>query len=131
MKTTSTVVVLAFAGLIVSGPSPCSAGEDRPAGTIAFSSLAPRGWDLYVTELESRQSRRLTDHPALDSLFVAVGVALILVVLLRFGLLACVFMQFFTLAFYLFPMTTDFSVWYAGSTAFASISRFASRIHGK
>jgi len=24
---------------------------DQPAGTIAFSSLAPRGWDLYVLEL--------------------------------------------------------------------------------
>ncbi len=40
--------------------------EERPAGTIAFSSLAPRGWDLYVTEDSTSQSRRLTKHTALD-----------------------------------------------------------------
>lgn len=41
---------------------------DRPApsGVVAFSSLAPRGWDLYLLEIDSRQNRRLTDHPALD-----------------------------------------------------------------
>jgi Tol biopolymer transport system component len=38
----------------------------RPAGIIAFSSLAPRGWDLYLFEVASRRTRRLTDHPALD-----------------------------------------------------------------
>ena len=41
-------------------------GAEPPAGTIAFSSLAPRGWDLYVTDVKTLQSRRLTDHPALD-----------------------------------------------------------------
>jgi len=40
--------------------------NDQPAGTIAFSSLAPRGWDLYLVEVASRQTRRLTNHPALD-----------------------------------------------------------------
>jgi Tol biopolymer transport system component len=48
------------------GPVPQSAGEEKPAGTIAFSSLAPRGWDLYLTDVETQRSRRLTDHPALD-----------------------------------------------------------------
>jgi Tol biopolymer transport system component len=50
-------------------PGQGAAGEpagDKPAGTIAFSSLAPRGWDLYLYEVASRQTRRLTDHPALD-----------------------------------------------------------------
>ena len=40
--------------------------EVNMAGTIAFASLAPRGWDLYVTDVKTLQSRRLTDHPALD-----------------------------------------------------------------
>ncbi len=37
-----------------------------PVGTIAFSSVAPRGWDLYVADLETGKHRQLTDHPALD-----------------------------------------------------------------
>jgi Tol biopolymer transport system component len=49
------------------GPGvPGGSSGDRPAGTIAFSSLAPRGWDLYLVEVASRRTRRLTDHPALD-----------------------------------------------------------------
>lgn len=43
-----------------------AAEPDTPTGTIAFSSIGPRGWDLYITDIASRQSRRLTDHPALD-----------------------------------------------------------------
>ena len=46
--------------------APGEPAGDRPAGTIAFSSLAPRGWDLYLFEVASRRTRRLTDHPALD-----------------------------------------------------------------
>ena len=46
--------------------APLVNGDDRPAGTIAFSSLAPRGWDLYLVEVASRRTRRLTDHAALD-----------------------------------------------------------------
>jgi Tol biopolymer transport system component len=37
-----------------------------PFGTIAFSSLAARGWDLYTTEIETHRTRRLTEHPVLD-----------------------------------------------------------------
>jgi serine/threonine protein kinase len=44
--------------------------------------------------------------------------ALILVVTMRFGLLAMIASQFFILLFTTYPMTTDFSVWYAGSTIF-------------
>lgn len=58
---------LALPALIV------EAGADEPAvdraaffGTIAFSSLAPRGWDLYLLEIDSGRTRRLTDHPSLD-----------------------------------------------------------------
>ncbi len=64
--------------IVASGPdspaipvSPYETGSvvppaDQPAGTIAFSSLAPRDWDLYLVEVATRKTRRLTDHPALD-----------------------------------------------------------------
>jgi Tol biopolymer transport system component len=47
---------------------PLTAGEqvDRPRGTIAFASQAPRGWDVYVTDVKSRKTARLTEHPRLD-----------------------------------------------------------------
>ena len=53
---------------LAAGGQPAEPPPDRsaPSGTIAFSSLAPRGWDLYLLEIESRETRRLTDHPALD-----------------------------------------------------------------
>ncbi|WP_158633433.1 PD40 domain-containing protein [Tautonia sociabilis] len=44
-------------------PSPSGV---RPEGTIAFASLAPRGWDLYAVEPASGRERRVTDHPLLD-----------------------------------------------------------------
>jgi Tol biopolymer transport system component len=39
---------------------------DRPRGTIAFASQAPRGWDVYVTTIKTGATTRLTEHPALD-----------------------------------------------------------------
>jgi hypothetical protein len=39
-----------------------------------------------------------------------------LFVLLRFGLLAMFFSQFFILMFNFFPITADLSAWHAGST---------------
>ncbi|MCI0460044.1 MAG: DPP IV N-terminal domain-containing protein [Gemmataceae bacterium] len=45
---------------------PEPAKDGRPRGTIAFSSLAPRGWNLYVADVKTGQARRLTAHPALD-----------------------------------------------------------------
>src|SRR5687767_10628505 len=66
MRTTSVAATLVVAGLTASGFSPCRAGEGGPAGTVAFSSLAPRGWDVYVADVESHKARRLTDHAALD-----------------------------------------------------------------
>lgn len=48
----------------------CLSAEDptvsAPGGTIFFSSLAPRGWNLYRIGPESLEPQRLTDHPALD-----------------------------------------------------------------
>jgi Tol biopolymer transport system component len=67
MRTTSVLAALALAaGLPAAIPHTGRAADDRPTGTIAFSSLAPHGWDLYLTDVESRQTRRLTDHAALD-----------------------------------------------------------------
>lgn len=42
------------------------APAEQPAGVIAFSSVGPRGWDIYSVDTETRKSRRLTDHSALD-----------------------------------------------------------------
>jgi Tol biopolymer transport system component len=47
------------------GP-PAGRPDDRPKGTIAVASLAPRGWDVYLLDVQTRRSRRLTDHPAND-----------------------------------------------------------------
>jgi Tol biopolymer transport system component len=55
-----------ISGFLLTGARPAEAGEATPAGTIAFSSLAPRGWDLYRLEIETREIRRLTRHDALD-----------------------------------------------------------------
>ena len=52
-------------------------------------------------------------------LFSAILSTLVLLVATRFGLLALVASQFFLLLLTTFPMTTDFSVWYASSTIFA------------
>jgi hypothetical protein len=46
--------------------------------------------------------------------------AVTLFVLLRFGMLALVFTEFFLLFFSLYPVTTDFNAWYAGAAAFGA-----------
>src|ERR1700722_17445899 len=67
MRTTFTLAALVLAaGLPATVPPSSRAEEDRPTGTIAFASLAPRGWDLHLMAVESRQTRRLTDHAALE-----------------------------------------------------------------
>jgi Tol biopolymer transport system component len=53
---------VAAAGVASAG----DAAPARPRGTIAFASQAPRGWEVYVTDLKTRKTTRLTDHPALD-----------------------------------------------------------------
>ena len=59
------------------------------------------------------------EHPAIDWAFSAASSAVVLFVMLRYGLLTMVVMQFFILGFVFYPITTDFSAWYAGSTIFA------------
>jgi Tol biopolymer transport system component len=67
MRTLFVIAGLALAAATLPAVEPDAGPATRPpAGTIAFSSLAPRGWDLYLTDVRTRQSRRLTDHPALD-----------------------------------------------------------------
>jgi Tol biopolymer transport system component len=64
MKTTS--ALLASVAMAVCPGTPGALADDGPAGTIAFASLAPRGWDLYALDVETRFERRLTDHTRLD-----------------------------------------------------------------
>jgi hypothetical protein len=47
----------------------------------------------------------------------------------QFGLLALIASQFFTLLFATYPMTWDFSAWYAGSTIFGLCAGLAMVIY--
>jgi hypothetical protein len=69
---------------------------------------------LLLTALSGLSSA----NPAVDIPFAAINGALTFFVLVRFGLLAFCFTQFFTLMFFFFPVTTDFSAWHASSTFF-------------
>jgi len=70
---------------------------------------------LVVTILFGLNGRSLLGN----LLFSAILSTLVLTVATRFGLLALVASQFFLLLLTTFPMTTDFSVWYASTTIFA------------
>jgi hypothetical protein len=58
-------------------------------------------------------------------IFSAIVSTLMLLVATRFGLLALIASQFYLLLLTSFPMTTDFSVWYASSTIFALVAGLA------
>jgi predicted Ser/Thr protein kinase len=59
------------------------------------------------------------NHPVISAALNVLPVALILVITIRFGILAII-ADFVTTAVLIeFPVTTDFSTWYAGSTIFA------------
>jgi Tol biopolymer transport system component len=62
MRSFVAIVLAALAVGVAGGAEP----EAAPAGAIAFSSLAPRGWDLYIGDAAGKSPRRLTDHAALD-----------------------------------------------------------------
>jgi eukaryotic-like serine/threonine-protein kinase len=57
---------------------------------------------------------------ALDATVGVTAACVTLFVLLRFGMLALVFMEFFLLFFSFYPVTTDFTAWYAGTTIFGA-----------
>jgi predicted Ser/Thr protein kinase len=59
-----------------------------------------------------------TDYPLLDAPLAWLGALVYLFILLRFGLLAFVFTQFYGLAFNFFVITHELSAWYAGGTIF-------------
>ncbi|HMO15435.1 MAG TPA: DPP IV N-terminal domain-containing protein [Pirellulaceae bacterium] len=56
----SSVLALSWCGSLL------SAQLAEPAGTIAFSSVAPRGWNIYMFDIASGEEVQLTQHPSLD-----------------------------------------------------------------
>jgi predicted Ser/Thr protein kinase len=68
--------------------------------------------------------------PALAAAVGACAATVVVFVLLRFGMLALVFMQFFALLFNFFPVTADLSAWYAGTSAFAAALGAALILYG-
>ena len=68
-------------------------------------------------------------RPFTDYIFAGLIAALWLFVLLRFGLLATVTVFIFA-DFRFYPLTSDFSVWYAGSTAFALLVAVTLAVYG-
>ncbi len=68
--------------------------------------------------------------PALDALVGLTAAAVTLFVLTRFGMLALVFMEFFLLFFSFYPVTTDFTAWYAGATVFSVVLAVALILYG-
>jgi hypothetical protein len=59
-----------------------------------------------------------SEYPLLDTPLSVCAAGVYLFVLIRFGLLALVFMQFFSLSFTAYPVTSDLTAWHAGSTIF-------------
>ncbi|HWS53305.1 MAG TPA: serine/threonine-protein kinase [Pyrinomonadaceae bacterium] len=62
-----------------------------------------------------------SDYPLLDASLAWLSGGVYLFVLIRFGLLAFVFTQFFGLGFNFFLITHDLSAWYAGGTIFTLV----------
>ena len=67
---------------------------------------------------------------AVDAAFGVTAACLFLFVLLRFGMLALVFMEFFLLFFSFYPVTTDSAAWYAGPALFAAALGVALILYG-
>jgi serine/threonine-protein kinase len=64
------------------------------------------------------------------ALYGALAATATLLILKRFGLLALCFTQFFVNLFFLFPITTDLSEWYAGGSALAVLVCAALTLYG-
>ena len=62
-----------------------------------------------------------SSQPAVDLPLGLIASAITIFILVRFGMLALLFTQFFILFFNFYPVTSDFSAWYAGSSAFAAL----------
>ena len=63
--------------------------------------------------------------PALSALFAGAETALLVFMMLRFGLVALIASSFAYVLLLLFPLTADFSVWYAGTSLFALLAAAA------
>jgi predicted Ser/Thr protein kinase len=63
-----------------------------------------------------------TASPALVALFSAVETGLLVFMMLRFGLVALIASSFVYVLMLMFPITGDFSVWYAGASLLALLS---------
>jgi len=63
-----------------------------------------------------------TGSPALAALFTAVSTGLLVFAMLRFGLVALIASFFVMVLLQMFPITADFSAWYAGASLFALLS---------
>jgi serine/threonine-protein kinase len=69
-------------------------------------------------------------HMAVDAALGLAISATTIFILLRFGMLALVFTEFFILFFNLYPVTSDFSAWYAGNSVFAAALGVALILYG-
>ena len=69
-------------------------------------------------------------HLALDAAVGASASAVTLFVLLRYGMLALVFTEFFLLFFSFYPVTTDLAAWYAGPALFGGALGVALILYG-
>jgi serine/threonine-protein kinase len=63
-----------------------------------------------------------TAAPWITAMFVAARTILVVFVMLRYGLLALIVSSFVVVLLILFPITSDFSVWYSGATVFATLA---------
>jgi hypothetical protein len=69
-------------------------------------------------------------NPGVDAVVGLTVTAALIFILLRFGMLALVFTQVFTHIFNFYPVTPDFSAWYAGTAAFAAALGVALILYG-
>ncbi len=69
-------------------------------------------------------------NPAIDWFFAGLAATIITFTLLRFGLLALMCVILFCSLSYQFPITPDFSVWYAGAAIFALVVIVALAAYG-
>ena len=73
--------------------------------------------------------RSLESGGLIAAVFGLIGAAAIILVFLRFGLLALIFSNFFV-HFLEFPLTVDSSAWYAGTSLFLLLVLAAIAVYG-
>jgi hypothetical protein len=78
---------------------------------------------VLITTLQSH-------NPVIDLIFNGLLAALFIATLVRFGLLAMIVALFFYTLWLTYPLTTDFSAWYAGGSIFAIVLAVALVFYG-